>query len=676
MITISPGDFLKARAETPLEGRYLAAGVPLLIMTNFEPILTLAQKSFEERIPSYREEMKEVQLRFWVDDSPQPGIPKSKPFFRGLDHLVFAGFDSRNSLLINLRDLRGAGRFTPELASDAEFWETILFPALLTILGPSVGLTPLHCACVAWKGSGLLLAGESGAGKSTLSLALAQAGFDFLSDDRTLIGERHGRLLAWAISKEIKQRIESIRQFPYLSQVKLNGTFGREDEFRFDASKVAGLHCVRCCEPRWLILLEHQPQPTFSLTSMAADEAAEHLERQLHREMPEVREKQLRTIENLVAGNCYRLKYGGDCHTVAGALHSLVVNGWKPDTPLRQAPTRRSLQPAPGSDDPLRRFCATSLHCEASLMGRRIRLETNAPVVLKRALRFLNGNENTSNTPSQFLWKIVVEQGDKAKAIWPPMTAFSNNSMRYINLGQRSFIAVDHRSRQAVGVIPDYLADDEAGFSSVFLASMFYLTAPALGLVALSAACVSVEGRGLLLFGSPCSGKTTAGFRSISLGMEFYADQAMFVESKDGSLRAWGDFWPAAFREDAAKFLSQLAYQSQRLVYVDRTFLCIEKNPARPSGDRSVIPVGCIFLHRRAGASPKLDRLRQSDVSGRLAAYVPFVENAGSTSERDEVFRSLNRLPSYSLTYGSDTSEAAVFFRSILGTHHPMEDRW
>jgi len=675
MMTISPGDFLKTRAVTPLKGRYWAAGMQLLIMTNFEPILNAAQKSFEERTLSRREEMKEVQLRFWVEDSPHPGIPKSKPYFRGLDHLVFAGFDSRNSLLINLREHCGVGRFTPELASDANFWETILFPALLTILGPSVGLTPLHCACVAWKGSGLVLAGESGAGKSTLSLALAQAGFDFLSDDRTMFGEQQARLLAWALSKEMKQRIESISQFPYLSQIRPNDTFKREDELRFDAGKVPALHCVRCCEPRWLVFLERQPQPTFSLTHLSPDEAAGRLECELHREMPEVREKQRRTIENLVAGKCYRLKYGGDSHTVAGALHSLVVNGWKTDKPLSRASTRKPLQSTPSSDDPLRRFRATPLSCEASLMGRRIRLETNIPIVLKRAARFLNCDENTNNAPPQFLWKIVMEQGDRATAIWPPMTAFSNSSMRYINLGQRSFIAVDHLSRQAVGVIPEHLANDEAGFSSVFLASMFYLTAPALGLVAVSAACVAMDGRGLLLFGSPCSGKTTASYRSIRLGLEFYADQAVFMESKSGSLRAWGDFWPAAFREDTAQFLSELAHQSQRLVYVDRTFLCVGKSPTGPSGARSVIPVGCIFLHRQAGASPKLGRLRQCDVSGHLAAFVPFVENAGSTSERDEVFKSLSGLPAYTLTYGSDSSEAAVFFRSILSTHHPMEGR-
>ena len=675
MMTISPGDFLKTRAATPLEGRYLVAGVQLSIMTNFEPILNAARKSFEERTLSHRDEIQEIRLCFWVEDTPHPDMPESKPYFRGMDHLVFAGFDSRNSLLINLREHCGIGRFTPELASDEHFWGAILFPALLTMLGPSVGLASVHCACVTWKGSGLLLAGNSGAGKSALSLALSKAGFDYLSDDRTLIGEQQGRLLAWALSKEMKQRVESISQFPYLSQIKLNDTFKRADELRFDASKVPGLHCVRCCEPRWLVFLERKNHLTFSLTYMSPEEAARQLESQLHREIPEVREKQRRTIENLVAGKCYRLEYGGDFHTVAGALRSLVVNGLKTDKRVRRASTRKTLQSVPNSDDPLHRFRATPLSCEASLMERRIRLETNIPVVLERAARFMNCREHANNASSQFLWKIAIEHDERATAIWPPMTAFSNRTMRYINLGQRSFIAVDYAARQAVGVLSEYLADDEAGFSSVFLASMFYLTAPALGLVAISAACVAMDGRGLLLFGPPCSGKTTASYRSVSLGLQFYADQAVFMESKSGSLRAWGDFWPAAFREDATQFLSGLAHQSQRLVYADRTFMCVGKTPTGSSGARSVIPIGCIFLHRQAGASPKLNYLRKSDVDGRLAAFVPFVENAGSTSERDEVFKSLSRLPAYTLTYGNDTSEAAVFFRSILSTHHPMEDR-
>ena len=48
-------------------------------------------------------------------------------------------------------------------------------------------LFPLHAAGLALDDRGILLAGTSGAGKSTLSVALARAGFAFLSDDTVFL---------------------------------------------------------------------------------------------------------------------------------------------------------------------------------------------------------------------------------------------------------------------------------------------------------------------------------------------------------------------------------------------------------------------------------------------------------------------------------------------------------
>ena len=675
MTTISSGDFLRTEAVTPLNGRYQAAGVQLRITTNFEPILNAAQKAFGNRSAPGLDGGEEIRLRLWVEDTPQfvRPEPKPKPYFRGLGEMVFAGIDGGNSILLNLPEQFGIGRFTPEVASDSILWETILFPALLTILGPSVGLAPLHCACVAWKGSGLLLAGESGAGKSTLSLALAESGFDFLSDDRTLIAVDQGRLLAWGLSREMKQRVESITQFPSLSQIEPNGIYKRTDELRFDAGKVPGIHHIRCCEPRWLVFLERQSRPAFSLTAIPPQEAASRLASQLHRTSAEAQEKQRRVIEDLVKGECFRLLYCGDVRTVAGALHSLVVNGWKPERHLNHSSAPKPSRSSDVADDPLRRFRATPLNCQVDLMGRLIRVETNSPIVLKNAERFLNCIEGADNTPSQFLWRIVTEPGRHTAAAWPRMAAFSDHSLRYINLGQHSFIAVDHSTRQAVGVIPEHLARDETGFSSVYLARMFFLTVPALGLVTLAAACVAMEGRGLLLFGVPGSGKTTVSYLSTRLGLQFHADQAVFLDKKGGTLRAWGEFWPAAFREDALEFFPELAGQTRPLVYRDKTFLCAGKQ-CSPSATRAVTPVGCIVLQREAATSPRLEPIRQEEVCRRLAAFVPFPDTMSSGPDRDSVFKILGRLPAYNLAYGSDPSEAAVFLRSMLSTHHPMED--
>lgn len=666
------GDFLKRDAKTPFSGHYLAAGTPLKIATNFEPILQIARESFEEAQPgSQRREG--IRLRFWVENSSHADAIRSKPYFRGLDHLVFAGFDARNSLLINLRDRHGLGRFTPDVAADKSFWKTLVFPVLLTALGPSVGLTPLHCACVAWKGSGLLLAGESGSGKSTLSLALAQGGFDFLSDDRALVTDQQGRLLAWSLFTEMKHRVDAVEHFPALKGI-IPGEIGKgEKVFRFDPIQLFNLSHVQCCEPRWVVFLERQPEPLFSLTELVPDEAARRLEKDLHRETPETQEQQRHTIDALAGRACYRLRYGGNPHTIAGVLRCLVAEGWKTRkviSPIKwRAPVEAPYQ------DPLRRFRATPLGSEVLLTGRVIRLETDSPTVLTHACRVLNCLEGVGGRPSQFLWKIVTEPGEETSPSWPAMTAFSEKEVRYINLGQRSFVAVDLQAREAVGVIPEHLASDEPGFSSVFLASMFYLTAPALGLVPVSAACVANGGNGLLLFGPPNNGKTTSIYRSTKRGLVFHADQASFLELETGKLRAWGDFWPAAFRPETAQFLPELSILSRSFSYRDRTFLCLDKAVAPPSKARSVIPVACIFLERRAGTSPKLIPLSHQEAGGRFVPRAPFRDDAGSECDREEVYRALRSLPAYRLLYGDDPSEAVVFFQSVLRTHHLMEDR-
>jgi serine kinase of HPr protein (carbohydrate metabolism regulator) len=59
---------------------------------------------------------------------------------------------------------------------------------------------------VAKKQGGLLLVGPGRSGKSTLAVALARAGFAFLSDHRTFCSWRNGKLSAWGLATTLKLR--------------------------------------------------------------------------------------------------------------------------------------------------------------------------------------------------------------------------------------------------------------------------------------------------------------------------------------------------------------------------------------------------------------------------------------------------------------------------------------
>jgi len=268
--------------------------------------------------------------------------------------------------------------------------------------------------------------------------------------------------------------------------------------------------------------------------------------------------------------------------------------------------------------DPLCRFTPTPLAADLRVMDRTVLLETNSPAVLGQTVRLFERYQAPPSSRAELLWRIVGEGRSGLKPPWPEMTAFSDDALRYVNLGQQNFFAVDLEAREAVAFLSEDLAMDDLGFSSVFLATLFDLTAAALRLTQISAACVAMGSEAVLIFGPPGSGKTSSTYLAGKLGLEFHADQVTFLELKPDGVHAWGQFWPAAFREDTSQFLPELARRASRV--------------ASPEGRNTlrlaVLPLGADSLKRRTEA--KLVRHTVRAQSGaRHCATAPLGGNKG-----------------------------------------------
>ena len=315
---MSTGNFLCKDAATPLREHYTAAGAVCSFSTNSEALLEAARESF---LPVEAAPVSvDFSVRFWVDHNNAPKPPWPKPYVRGLNHLVFAGFDSESSMLADLRTRRVIGRFSAGMAADPSYWKTVIFPILLTIVGGSVGVAELHCSCVAKKQNGLLLVGPGRSGKSTLAVALARAGFGFLADDRTFCSWRKGKLSAWGLATTLKLRSDARAYFGELQGREPTDLQNGEPSFRLDPEFGLGLERVRSCEPRMLVFLERSATPGFCLTPMSAEEAATRLEEDLVAEMPDATARQMEVIEELAKRPCYLLRYGGLPQNVAEEL--------------------------------------------------------------------------------------------------------------------------------------------------------------------------------------------------------------------------------------------------------------------------------------------------------------------------------------------------------------------
>ena len=221
-----------------------------------------------------------------MEASSLDSSPDRLSHFRGLRHLVFAILEPGSFVTYDLRRKRVLGVLSSAAAKDKTFWDARLLPITIGILGPTVGVAPLHCACLDRNGCGLLVAGLSGAGKSTLSVALARRGFALVSDDWTYVSGEQSSLVAHGLSAPVKLLPDAARFFPELQETTPKKTFNGELAFEIDPARTFQAAVKPSSRPRWLLLLERTATPGCRFVPCLADHARDFFERSAER-LPE-----------------------------------------------------------------------------------------------------------------------------------------------------------------------------------------------------------------------------------------------------------------------------------------------------------------------------------------------------------------------------------------------------
>lgn len=587
-------------------------------------------------------------------------------------------------MLIDLRTSRVFGRVSEKLAADTKYWQTVIFPMLLTIISASVGVAELHCACVAYNEYGLLLAGPSGAGKSTLTLALALAGFSILSDDRTFCSVVDGQVHAWSLPTLLKLRPDAVQFFEEFRDKELEDTRSGGPAYWLQPEEVAGATRSRQCQPIAVIFLERTERSESQWLQLSSADALSRLDSELMAESPTALTKRLETIKKVVTLPCWLLRYGKGPHLVAREIaEQFSISDHRSLSAKTETAIRNFTKRTPGStphgdiqqspnqvetgrvhDDPIRRFLPTPYSTFLSMMGRTVRLETNHP----RLLHFMNDlfacyPKSASQVPA-FVWRIVVESSRESLRYLPRRSAFSDVGLRYVEFGQRNFLATDLETRRAIAIVSESLMNDPIGFTTPFLDSLFCLTAGSLGLASLWANCVVGDEKGVLVFGEANSGKTSASYLAARLGLNFQGDDGAFLDLDGGALHVWGGFWPATFRPKALEFFPELQEGTRELVHQD--FVLHHLHEVGPLKRRPFQPLCCLFLERHSCLDPVLSRISANEASRRLEGSILFRDDDRFAEREAAILGVLAELPAYRLQYGDNPAVAARTVRDLL----------
>jgi hypothetical protein len=157
--------------------------------------------------------------------------------------------------------------------------------------------------------------------------------------------------------------------------------------------------------------------------------------------------------------------------------------------------------------------------------------------------------------------------------------------------------------------------------------ALFTLATRGLGLVPLHGACVGAQGRGILLLGSSGSGKSTLALHSLLQGLDFLAEDAVFV--KPEGMLATGVANYLHVQADALRFIDDEATRCWiRQAPVIRRRSGVEKFEAdlRQSHARlAAAPlelVGAVFVSGQPADDPDvlLSPIHQNEIAARLRA--------------------------------------------------------
>jgi hypothetical protein len=344
--------------------------------------------------------------------------------------------------------------------------------------------------------------------------------------------------------------------------------------------------------------------------------------------------------------------------------------------------TKKRRVDADTESDPFgERIAATSIRTGLQLMGGRFNFDSNSPELLRLVDAAYAGlpPHRFSSNPPEFRVKLMLTPGPRRRRGPPPMARrqsdpppiFMLNSADLLGGATEAstFVVVSSQQRSAlVSVSRDMLRFPYHTRYELIEFAVFTLACRAQRLVPLHAACVGLNGRGILLMGPSGSGKSTVALHSLLNGFDFLSEDSVFVAPQ--SMRATGTANFLHIRADSLSWLGRSAASLIRKSPIIRRRSGVEKfevDLRRGKFHLAKDPlkiVGVAFLSSRsAGKGPLLRRLSKADTLARLKREQAY---GASLPQWHTFTRNLLRLGGVEILRGSNPSTSVELLRSLL----------
>ena len=309
--------------------------------------------------------------------------------------------------------------------------------------------------------------------------------------------------------------------------------------------------------------------------------------------------------------------------------------------PLLQPAKIHSRQPA----DPLLANQAFALHRIFYPLGFPVEIRTNAEEILTAAEESW-GEQTILAVPAQLSGTLRVRIGatHSDKDACPPATSVrASGHLLSIIADAENFAVCDLEEGTAFGWINDATLQHRAYLRFHFLEAIVMCLLIGSRLTPIHAACVSLNGCGLLLCGESGAGKSTLAYACARAGFTYTTDDASYVVWHSATAQVRGNAHQLRFRPAAREFFPELHHRSLTPRTEGKPSIEVRtaELPIRTAAKAAVHAV--IFLERKHDARPELLPLAAEQMLPYLeASLLPLQWTHARQAAALDVFRGID----------------------------------
>jgi hypothetical protein len=325
------------------------------------------------------------------------------------------------------------------------------------------------------------------------------------------------------------------------------------------------------------------------------------------------------------------------------------------------------------ASDPFGERLACPLRARVRALGAVFEFESNARALLRLvhvAFDGLPAHSFSASPHCTIRLLLTRREGPRIDGDVPPMTMHAGAGVLCGTMNAANFAVVSPAARAAlVAVSRSMLRHPYHVRYELIEFAVYTLASRAQELISTHAACIGHQGRGLLLIGASGAGKSTLSLHCLQQGMEFVAEDGVFVQPQTLHATGVGSFLhlpvssPRNLLPEAADAWIRRSSIIRRRNGVEKFEIDVRRTGCRIARQPPEL-AGVVFLSRRRGSrGPLLSPLRKSELLEKLQASQRYAANQPGWAA---FCRRICRLPAFELRRGRHPGEAAEALRTLV----------